>query len=39
MTGRNTCLELVELADYVSEVKKVKHPFDHGVGARIGIEK
>lgn len=39
MTGRNPGLELIELADYISEVKKVKHPFDHGVGARIGIEK
>lgn len=39
MTGRNPSLELIELADYISEVKKVKHPFDHGVSARIGIEK
>ena len=39
MTGRNPGLELIELADYVSEVKKVKHPFDCGVNARIGIEK
>ena len=39
MTGRNPDLELFEVADYVSEVKKVKHPFDHGVSARIGIEK
>ncbi len=39
MSGRNSSLELIELADYVSEVKKVKHPFDRGVSARIGIEK
>lgn len=39
MTGRNPALELVELADYVSDIKKVKHPFDQGINARIGIEK
>ena len=25
-------------SDYVSEIKKIKHPYDHGVQARIGIE-
>ncbi len=39
MTGRNPALELIELADYVSYIKKVKHPFEHGISARIGIEK
>lgn len=39
MTGRNPSLELIELADYVSDIKKVKHPFEHGIRARIGIEK
>lgn len=39
MTGRNPAEELVELSDYVSEIKKVKHPFDKGINARIGIEK
>ncbi len=39
LTGRNPAKELVELADYVSEVKKVKHPFDVGISARDGIEK
>ncbi len=38
MTGRNPIPELVELADYVSEIKKVKHPFDQGILARKGIE-
>lgn len=38
LTGRDPAPELVELADYVSEVKKVKHPFDRGVAARRGIE-
>ena len=30
--------ELLELADYVSEVRKIKHPFDQGVHARKGLE-
>ena len=28
----------VELADYVTEMRKVKHPFDQGIPARKGIE-
>lgn len=39
LTGRNPDPELLELADYVSEMKKVKHPFDQGIGARDGIER
>lgn len=38
MTGRNPCAELVERADYVTEMKKVKHPFDSGIKGRLGIE-
>lgn len=38
MTGRDPLPELVELADYVSEIKKIKHPFDQGILARRGIE-
>ena len=38
LTGRDPASELVELADYVSEVQKVTHPFDRGVAARRGIE-
>lgn len=38
MTGRNPADELVEIADYVSEVRKIKHPFDAGLPARKGIE-
>ncbi len=38
LTGRNPSDEFVEMADYVSEVRKVKHPFDAGVMARKGIE-
>lgn len=38
MTGRNPAPEFIEMADYVSEVKKIKHPYDRGVQARKGIE-
>ena len=38
MTGRNPAEELLEIADYVSEIKKVKHPMDQGIVAREGIE-
>lgn len=38
LTGRDPGEELVELADYVTEMKKRKHPFDEGVTARKGIE-
>ena len=39
MTGRNPPDDLLELADYVSEIRKIKHPFDRGIQARIGVEK
>ena len=38
MTGRNPDPRLVEAADYVSEIRKIKHPYDRGIGARKGIE-
>lgn len=38
LTGRNPDNELLDLADYVSEIKKIKHPFDNGISAREGIE-
>ena len=38
-TGQNPGKDVVELADYVSEIKKIKHPFDKGVTSRFGIEK
>lgn len=39
MTGRNPNPKLIELADYVSEIKAVKHPYEKGINARVGIEK
>ena len=38
MTGRNPAEELLMTADYVSEIKKIKHPMDQGIIAREGIE-
>lgn len=38
LTGRGASRELVELADYVSEIKAVKHPAEKGVNGRKGIE-
>jgi cob(I)yrinic acid a,c-diamide adenosyltransferase (EC 2.5.1.17) len=38
LTGRYAHEELVERADMVTEMKKIKHHFDKGIRARIGIE-
>lgn len=38
LTGRNPSEALLAQADYVTEMKKIKHPFDRGVLARKGIE-
>lgn len=38
LTGRNAPEEFFELADLVTEMKNVKHYYDKGVEARLGIE-
>jgi cob(I)alamin adenosyltransferase len=38
MTGRNAKDELIELADLVTEMELVKHPFRSGIKAQIGVE-
>ena len=38
LTGRDFPLSLIEKADYVSEINKIKHPYDKGILARKGIE-
>lgn len=38
LTGRDPQAFLLEKADYVSEIKKIKHPYDKGVPARKGVE-
>lgn len=38
LTGRGAPESIVSLADYVSEIKAVKHPYEKGMTARRGIE-
>lgn len=38
MTGHNPKERFIDAADYVTEFKKVKHPYDNGVAGRKGIE-
>ena len=38
LTGRGATQNVMDLADYVSFVRKVKHPYDKGVLSREGIE-
>jgi cob(I)alamin adenosyltransferase len=38
ITGRNAKEELIEIADLVTEMELVKHPFRSGVKAQAGIE-
>ena len=38
ITGRNAKEELIEIADLVTNMDLIKHPFRGGVKAQIGIE-
>jgi len=38
LTGRGATKELIAMADLVTEMKNIKHPFDKGIEARRGIE-
>ena len=38
LTGRGASKELIDMADLVTEMKNIKHPFDKGITARRGIE-
>ena len=38
LTGRGASEELIAMADLVTEMKNIKHPFDNGIEARRGIE-
>lgn len=38
LTGRNAGDELIEIADLVTEMELVKHPFRSGIKAQIGVE-
>jgi cob(I)alamin adenosyltransferase len=39
ITGRGALPEVIDKADLVIEMKKVKHYYDNGINARVGIEK
>lgn len=38
LTGRNPSERVCKIADYITEMKKIRHPYDKGIGARNGIE-
>lgn len=38
LTGRNMPEKLLKYADYVSEIRCIKHPFEKGIDARCGID-
>jgi len=38
LTGRNAHPKLVQVADVVTEMRMIKHPFRQGIAARRGIE-
>jgi cob(I)alamin adenosyltransferase len=38
LTGRNAAPELIEIADLVTEMELIKHPFRSGVKAQAGVE-
>ena len=38
LTGRNAKTELIEIADLVTEMNLIKHPFKDGIKAQLGVE-
>ena len=38
LTGRNAKSELIEVADLVTEMNVIKHPFKDGIKAQLGVE-
>ena len=38
LTGRNAPKEIIDAADYVTFMKRIKHPFSKGIRARYGID-
>jgi len=38
LTGRNASSEVIEIADLVSEMKVIKHPYAHGIQPQRGVE-
>jgi len=38
ITGRDAPPELIAFADLITEMRKIKHPYDQGILAQAGIE-
>lgn len=38
LTGRNASPEIIDMADLVTEMREIKHPFTQGIPAQKGIE-
>ena len=38
LTGRDAKPEVIEIADMVTEMREIKHPFNEGIVAQKGIE-
>ncbi|HEX5483326.1 MAG TPA: cob(I)yrinic acid a,c-diamide adenosyltransferase [Terriglobia bacterium] len=38
LTGRNAKPEVIEIADLVTEMREIKHPFKQGISAQKGVE-
>ena len=38
LTGRNAPTDLIEIADLVTEMQEIKHPYNQGINAQKGIE-
>ena len=38
LTGNHACEEIISLADLVTEMKEIKHPYKKGIKAKKGID-
>jgi cob(I)alamin adenosyltransferase len=38
LTGNHACEEIITLADLVTEMKEIKHPYKKGIKAKMGID-
>ncbi len=38
LTGRMPFRRIIDIADYVTDMEKIRHPFDRGISARKGVE-
>jgi cob(I)alamin adenosyltransferase len=38
LTGNYAPIEIIEVADLVTEMKEIKHPYQYGIKAKKGID-